>query len=260
MRDEESSDDGLLESDGTNSDNNGDGASSEVGWSGDNEHGTRAGGSSTAAFTLHPSTLNVRWCSNEKTKAPATATRHRADVLAITETRSRSQVQVQGEGHGLWEWGAERVEDKALLVHMGDHFSATPKVVTGDVFVSTVQYRGKDMVHVGVVYTTPHKPKQEVLDGLQDLIHSFPAALLLLGNLNKDTMHRRAYQESLKIWGYSAYPSKWTWTRRGAGVHAHERSMVDFIMVPQDIQVSWVQVLGHIPVRTNHRMVVVEVR
>ena len=36
--------------------------------------------------------------------------------------------------------------------------------------------------------------------------------------------------------------------------------MLDFVMAPAEVTVGQVQVLGHIPVRTDHRMVVADIR
>ena len=69
-----------------------------------------------------------------------------------------------------------------------------------------------------------------------------------------------AYQDRLRTWGYTAYPTGWMWTWRGAGAHTHERSMIDFIMAPNDMRVARCMVLGCIPVRTDHRMVFAEVQ
>ena len=111
-----------------------------------------------------------------------------------------------------------------------------------------------------MVYATPDRPEREVPDGLQDVVQRHPGPLVLLGDFNKDALRRPAYQDKLRTWGYTAYPTGWTWTWRGAGAHAHERSMIDFIQAPSDLQVAQVQVLGRIPVRTDHRMVVAEVQ
>ena len=190
----------------------------------------------------------------------ATALRHKVDVLALTETRSRTQGRVEGEDYDLWESGANRAEGKALLVHTRSPISAEPEAVNEDVFVLTVGYRKKDLIRVVVVYATPDRPEREVLDGLQDVVHRYPGPLVLLGDFSKDAHRRPMYQDRLRMWGYTAYPTGWTWTRRGAGAHAHERSMIHFILAPSDMQVAQVQVLGRIPVRTDHRMVLAEVQ
>ena len=39
-----------------------------------------------------------------------------------------------------------------------------------DVVVLTVRQPEKDLVRVGGVYATPHRPKREVLDGLEDVV------------------------------------------------------------------------------------------
>ena len=53
-------------------------------------------------------------------------------------------------------------------------------VVTEDVFVLLVQYRGKDLVRIGVVYATPDRQARQVLDGLRDMISRTPPPLILL--------------------------------------------------------------------------------
>ena len=158
-----SSDEGLPDEDREESASSSDDASSEEGWSSDSEAEEAAGRDSRGGFSLRVATLNVRGYGRKKTEVQATATRYRIDALALTETRSRRQGQVEGEDYDLWESGAERAEGKALLVHVGGHFTATPEEVTEDVFVLLVQYRGKDLVRIGVVYVTPDR--QARLDG-----------------------------------------------------------------------------------------------
>ena len=82
--------------------------------------------------------------------------------------------------------------------------------------------------------------------------------MVLLGDFNKDTLWRAAYQVRPRTWGYTAYPTGWTWMWRGAGTHAHKRCMIDFILAPSDMQVAQVQVLGRILVQTDHCMVLAE--
>ena len=132
--------------------------------------------------------------------------------------------------------------------------------MTEDVLPLTVRYREKDLIRVGVVYTTPNSPEIEVLDGDQDEVQRYHEPLVLLGDFNKDALRRPTYQDTLRMWAYTSYPTGWTWMWRGAGVHAHERSMIDFILAPSDMRVAQVQVLGRIPVRTEHRMVLGEVQ
>ena len=92
------------------------------------------------------------------------------------------------------------------------------------------------------------------------MVQRHPGPLILLGDFNKDVLQRPAYQDRLRAWGYTAYPTGWTWKWRGAGAHTHERSMIDFIMILRDMLVTQVQVLGRIPVRTDHCMVLAEVQ
>ena len=167
---------------------------------------------------------------------------------------------MEGEDHNLWGSGANGAEGKALLVHTGGQFTAEPEAITEDVFLLTVRYHEKDLIRVEVVHATPDRPEREVLDGLQDVVQRHPGPLVLLGDFNKDAPRLPANQDRLRTWGYTAYPKGWTWTWRGAGAHAHERSMIDFILIPNDMPVTHVQVLGRIPVRTDHRMVLAEVQ
>ena len=114
--------------------------------------------------------------------------------------------------------------------------------MTKDVFVVTVRYREKDLMQVGMVYATlTDQREREVLDGLQDVVQRHPGPLVLLGGFNKDVLRRPAYQDRLRTWGCTAYPTGWTWSWRGAGARGHERSMRDFIMAPSDMQVARVQ-------------------
>ena len=258
--DGDTSDEGLLADNHNESDGSDGDASSDGGWSSDSDQGREATAEDPTTFVLRIATLNVRGYQRKKTEVPATALRHKVDVLALTETRSRTQGRVEGEDYDLWESGANRAQGKALLVHTGSQISAEPEAVTEDVFVVTVRYREKYLVRIGVVYATPDRPEGEVLDGLQDVVQRYPGPLVLVGDFDKDTLRCPMYQHRLRTWGYTAYPTGWTWTWRGAGAHAHERSMIDFILAPTDMQIAQVQVLGRIPVRTDHRIVVAEVQ
>ena len=126
--------------------------------------------------------------------------------------------------------------------------------------VLLVQYRGKDLVRTGLVYATPDRPARQVLNSLRDVIGRTPPPLILLGDSNKDALRRPDIREQVPEWGYTTYPTRWTWTWRGSCAHAQERSMLDFVMAPTEVAVGQVQVLGHIPVRTDHRMVVADIR
>ena len=131
--------------------------------------------------------------------------------------------------------------------------SVPPKVLT-------VRYRKKDLIRVGVVYATSDRPEREVLDGLQDVVQRYPGHVVLLGDVNKDALRRPVYQNRLRTWGYTAYPTGWTWNWRGAWAHTHETSMIRFIPAPSDMHVAQVQVLRRMPVWTDHRMVLAEVQ
>ena len=97
---------------------------------------------------------------------------------------------MEGEDYNLWESGANRAEEKALLVHTGGQILAEPEAVTENVFILTVRYREKDLIRVGVVYATPDTPQREDLDGLQDVVQQHPGPLVLLGDFNKDALRR----------------------------------------------------------------------
>ena len=43
-------------------------------------------------------------------------------------------------------------------------------------------------------------------------------------------------------------------------MHSNERSMIDFVLVPGAIQVARTQVIGHMPIRTDHRLIIAEMR
>ena len=167
---------------------------------------------------------------------------------------------MEAEDYDVWESGANIAEGKALLVHTGSQISAGPEAVTEDVYVVTVRYREKDLIQVEMLYATPDRPEREVLDGLQVVVQRHPGPPVFLGDFNKDAMRHLTYQDRPRTSGSTAYPTSWTWTSRGARARARERSMIDFILAPSDMQVALVQVLGSIPVRRDHRMVVAEVR
>ena len=180
--DSSSSDEGLPDEDHEESASSSDNASSEEGWNSDSAAEEAADRDSREGFNLRVAALNVRGYGRKKTEVHATVTRYRMDALALTETRSRREGQVEGEDYDLWELAAERAEGKALLVHAGGHLTAIPEEVTEDVFVLLVQYRGKDLVRIGVVYATPDRPARQVLDGLREVISRTVPPLIPLGD------------------------------------------------------------------------------
>ena len=61
--------------------------------------------------------------------------------------------------------------------------------------------------------------------------------MVLAWDFNRDAIKNRPFREAPAGWGHQAYPQQWTWTWRGQGMHSQERSMIDFILAPDKIQV-----------------------
>ena len=76
---------------------------------------------------------------------------------------------------------------------------------------------------------------------------------------NKDTLRDPQLSRVIKEWGFQVQPPRWAWTWQGTGAHAGQHSMIDFMLVPDGLPERECRLVGRMPVRTDHRLVVVEV-
>ena len=85
-------------------------ASSDGGWSSDNDQGRGATDEDPTTLALRVATLNVWGCLRKKKEVLATALTHKVHLLALTEPRSRTQGTVEDEDYDLWVSGANKAE------------------------------------------------------------------------------------------------------------------------------------------------------
>ena len=82
--------------------------------------------------------------------------------------------------------------------------------------------------------------------------------VVIMGDCNKDARRDPQLRRVVK-WGYRVQPPQWAWTLRGAGAHNGQKSMMDFVLVPDGLPVRECRLVGLMPVRTDHRLKVVEI-
>ena len=56
---------------------------------------------------------------------------------------------------------------------------------------------------------------------------------MLLGDLNPYAVTCHGYK--LVEWDYTTHRARWTWACKGAGAHAQECSMLDFVSAPSNL-------------------------
>ena len=80
-----------------------------------------------------------------------------------------------------------------------------------------------------------------------------------MGDFNKDALLDPQLTRVIAEWGCGVQPPRSAWTWRGAGSCAGQQSMIDFVLVPQGFPVRECRLVGCMPVRSDHRLVVVEI-
>ena len=98
------------------------------------------------------------------------------------------------------------------------------------------------------------------LDWTELLIAESACPLLFVGDLNFHVLTHTLTRDRIRAWGYRILRAKWTWTWQGAGANASQRSTVDSLLTPAAVQEESFQVVGNMPVRTDHRLAVASLR
>ena len=83
--------------------------------------------------------------------------------------------------------------------------------------------------------------------------------VVVMGDFNKDARRDPQLSQVIKESGNQVQPPRWAWTWRGAGAHAGHHSMIYFVLVPEGLPVRECRLVRRMPVRTDHRLVVVDV-
>ena len=98
------------------------------------------------------------------------------------------------------------------------------------------------------------------LDWMELQVAESTCLLVFVGDLNFDVLTHTPTRDRIRAWGYQIFPTTWTWTWQGAGANATQRSMLDFILALAGVKVESFQVVGNMPVRTDHRLLVATLR
>ena len=244
------------EEDGGQADSSSSSASGSEDWDSDKEVADRK--APRHAFPLRLGVLNVRGWARKRVEVKATMRRQRLDVLGVTETHSRRQGWQFAPSCTALETGAVDVEGKAVLVPEEAVLTLCPEGATDTEFVVVVQSGEVDRLHLVLVYARPGAAGLAVYHRWTDIVTSSALPVVVMGDFNKDAV-REPQLSRVKEWGYQVHPPRWAWTWRGTGAHAGQNSMIDFVLVPHRLPVRECRLVGHMPVRTDHRLVVVEV-
>ena len=110
-----------------------------------------------------------------------------------------------------------------------------------------------------LVYARPGAAGPAVFHRWTDIVASSAVPVVVMGDFNKDTLRDPQLSRVVEEWGYRVHPPRWAWVWHGAGAHARQHSMIDFVLVPERLPLRERRLVGCMPVRTDHRLVVVEI-
>ena len=146
------------------------------------------------------------------------------------------------------------VEGKAVLVPEEAELAASDTE-----FVVVVQPGEVDCLRLVLVNAWPGAADPTLYRRWTDIITSSALPVVVMGDFNNDALQDPQLSRVIKEWWYQVQPPRWAWTRRGGGAHAGQHSMIDFVLVLDGMPVRECRLVGRMPVRTDHRLVVVEV-
>ena len=158
-----------------------------------------------------------------------------------------------------FESGAVDMEEKAVLVPEEAELTLRPEGATDTEFAVVVQSGEVGRLQLVLVYARRGAAGPGVYCRWTNIVTSSALPVVVMGDFNKDTLRDPQLSRVMKEWRYQVQPPRWAWTWRGAGAHAGQHSMIDFVLVPDGLPVSECQLVGRMPVCTDHRLVVVEV-
>ena len=85
-----------------------------------------------------------------------------------------------------------------------------------------------------------------------DSVASSAPPVVVMGDFNKDAIRDPQLNRVVEEWGYRVQPPRWAWTWRGAGAHAGQHSMIDFVLVLEGLPMRECRLVGRMLVRTDH--------
>ena len=224
----------------------------------DEEHVMR--GRQTTGGMLRIGTVDAQGWGQKRTEIEATVRKYGLDIAVVTKTRSHRHGWSRGGVVDTWESGADRAEGKAVIIPHTAGVTAEALVAHRDYTTMLIKEEGVVVLKIIAVYASPGRAGPDLYQELGREISSSMHPVVVAGDFNKDVIKNRPFREAVAGWGFRAYPQPWTWTWRGQGLRSHERSMIDFVLVQEEIQVSRTQVIGHMLIRTDHMMVTSEVQ
>ena len=80
-----------------------------------------------------------------------------------------------------------------------------------------------------------------------DIVTSSALPMVVMGDFNKDALRDPQLSQVIKEWGYQVQQPRWAWTRRGAGAHAGQYSMIDFVPIRAGMSASGMYAGAHQP-------------
>ena len=83
--------------------------------------------------------------------------------------------------------------------------------------------------------------------------------VVVMGDFNREALRDPEVHRVVKELGYQVQPPRLVWTWRGVGAHAGQHLMIGFVLVPKGLPVRQYRLVGRWPVRTDHRLVLVEI-
>ena len=177
----------------------------------------------------------------------------------MTEIRSRRRGWLFAPSYTALESGAVDVEGKVVLVPEEAELTLHSEGATDTEFVMVVQSGEVDRLKLALVYALPGAAGPAKYRRWTDIIALSALPVVVMGGFNKDALRDLRMSRLVEDWGYAFQPPRWVSTWRWAGAHVGHHLMIDFMMVLEGLSVRDCPLVGHMPVRTDHRLLVVEI-
>ena len=209
----------------------------------------------TVAFKL--GALNVQGWARKQKEVEATATQFDLDALFCSETRGREPGWLEADGFRILRaeskaWWASTSES---IYEYGDSTRSAASLGL------RVMRGGAEILRLLGTYFPPASSEEAIqvatwLDWMELQVAESTCPLVFVGDMNFDVLTHTPTRDRIRSWGYQIFPTAWTWTWQGAGANSSQRSMLDFLLAPAGVKVESFRVVGNMPVRTDHRLLV----
>ena len=143
------------------------------------------------------------------------------------------------------------VEGKAVLVPEEAELTLRPEGAIDTEFVVVVQSGEVDRLRLVLVYAWAAAAGPAAYHWWTDIVTSSALPMVVLGDFNKDALRDPQLSRVIKEWGYQVQPPWWAWAWWGAGAHAGQHSMIDFVLVPDGLLVRECRLVGRMPVEVS---------